>query len=68
MDMPALLLSRIQFVSTVPFHIIFPGGAGLWLGYMLLGAGLLALPLTLIYTPVVYFVFKGKTAIEPLSY
>ncbi len=29
---------------------------------------LVALPLMLIYTLVVYFVSKGKTAVEPLSY
>jgi cytochrome d ubiquinol oxidase subunit II len=54
----------------IPFSITVADAAAPASSQMFLfwGAGLVALPLTLIYTLVVYFVFKGKTNIEPLSY
>jgi hypothetical protein len=54
----------------IPFSITVADAAAPYSSQVFLfwGAGLVALPLTLIYTLVVYFVFKGKTAVEPLSY
>ena len=54
----------------IPFSITVADAAAPYSSQVFLfwGAGLVALPLTLIYTLVVYFVFKGKTTVEPLSY
>jgi cytochrome bd ubiquinol oxidase subunit I len=59
MDVSALLLSRVQFAFTISFHIIFP--------VFTIGLGLIALPLTIVYTLVVYAVFKGKVT-APAEY
>ena len=54
----------------IPFSITLADAAAPYSSQIFLfwGAGLVALPLTLIYTLVVYFVFKGKTAVEQLPY
>ncbi|HTZ71417.1 MAG TPA: cytochrome d ubiquinol oxidase subunit II [Acetobacteraceae bacterium] len=54
----------------IPFSITVADAAAPYSSqvFFFWGAGLVALPLTLIYTLVVYFVFKGKTSVEPLSY
>jgi cytochrome bd-type quinol oxidase subunit 1 len=63
MDLTASLLSRLQFVVTVSFHIIFPAftiGLAAWLAFLFWGTGIVVLPITLAYTGVAYFVFRGK--------
>jgi cytochrome bd ubiquinol oxidase subunit II len=67
--MGALAVSFYPYM--IPFSITVADAAAPYSSQIFLfwGAGLVALPLTLIYTLVVYFVFKGKTAVEePLSY
>jgi cytochrome bd ubiquinol oxidase subunit II len=53
----------------IPFSITIADAAAPYSSQIFLfwGAGLVALPLTLVYTLVVYVVFKGKT-VDPLSY
>ena len=54
----------------IPFSITVNEAAAPYASqaFLFWGAGLVVLPITLIYTLVVYFVFKGKAPADPLPY
>lgn len=54
----------------IPFSITVNDAAAPYASqaFLFWGAGLVVLPITLIYTLVVYFVFKGKAPVDPLPY
>jgi cytochrome bd-type quinol oxidase subunit 2 len=67
MELTALLVSRLQWVFTISFHIIFPSftiaeaaAPQSSLAFMFWGGGLFVFPLMLLYMAISLSVFRGK--------